>query len=171
MRSVRRTLAWLPLWVLVLLAGGCSDEFGVLGLSSTVIYLLVPNSYEISSGVSKVELRDTWYDGDVEIKSVKDYQGYNTSEFKKEYESNSYTVYAFYGTYKKYGLPSRRNYHEKGVISVVGQKDGESFKEEIPYTIEIPYLNQGHNCQDLKLDSENIGSMYALYRYYFSRYM
>ena len=28
MRSVRKTFAWLPLWVLVLLVGGCSDEFG-----------------------------------------------------------------------------------------------------------------------------------------------
>ena len=63
MRSVRKMFAWLPLWALILLAGGCE---GMASKSMSIVsYLLIPSTFN-----SKNNIDFFWEGGSVKMTAV-----------------------------------------------------------------------------------------------------
>lgn len=143
----------------------CDDEWGILGLSNTMAYILIPKKYEISSPFKK--------DSDTDYSYLSKFTGYDDSYFKNELEKNSSNYVVYYCMTQDYyaDFETRRNFKETIEFEITGIIDAKEISEIVNFDIEIPYLKQGNNCCEFQIQTENFGIINLLYRYYFSRYI
>ena len=143
MRSVRKTFAWLPLWVLVLLVGGCSDEFGCKSMQGDVYVLLEDYSGEITLTCDARYV--TW-------KS----QGKKNHDFQKlpkEWSSSGKECYVF--IIGATDLLSRRNFEAPVTVSW-GEK-------EYKGNLVVPYFedNGGQVRFDVWMDDKKLECLFV----------
>lgn len=99
------------------------------------------------------------------------YEGYNESTFKKEFSKhiNEYNVYYYLAREYCGNLKTRKDFKETIEFEITGIINEIEISEIVNFDIEIPYLQDGYNCCEFQIQTENFGIIYILYRYNFSR--
>ena len=161
MRSVRKMFAWLPLWALVLLAGGC--DWMASKDVKTFVYFILPRN-ECGYIVKDAEGKQWFPSGLIlddkmlaemgEIEFIHRYREYLKN-------SNAFCGWWLGGGHKQ--VDSRENY-EQVIQFTLEFEDGR--KEEVYHTVTIPYLETGgFFFQDIELHSRYLGIIYGAFEY------
>ena len=139
------------------------ENFGVLGLSGTEVYLLLPDN---------CFLDDSFEKNSGDFVYLEEYNGFIDSEFKKRIDNNQNDENVYYCLAENYygDFETRNNFCEE-INFTLFSKGEKTISENLTLEIKIPYLKQGYNCVEFTVETKNFGIIIGIYNYYFSKYI
>ena len=158
----------------------CSDEFGIKSMNSS-LYLLLPTTDQIK-GTSIADFVSTTRvyshkmlitEDLLDFDYLRQSSYFENTDFHHTFMSSINTSVIDFVEFSEESPESRKNYVNSFTFSITGTVNNEVKSERFIKQIYIDYLEEDESlyCIEFQFETENFGTIKALYTYRFARYI